>query len=131
MGAGRPTKYDPAFCQQVLEMGKEGASKVEMAGRLDIAYSNFDRWCSEHDEFQEAVKQAVRFSQAWWEQKGREATFGGVPGFNATSYIFNMKNRFKDDWRDKVETDHTSSDGSMTPTTVVLAGVDPSDELDG
>jgi hypothetical protein len=46
------------------------------------------------------------------------ATFGATPGFNPTSYIFNMKNRFKEDWRDKVESDHTSSDGSMTPQVV-------------
>ena len=56
-------------------------------------------------EFSIAVKEALRVSQAWWEEKGREATFGAHPGYNATSYIFQMKNRFGEDWRDRKEVD--------------------------
>lgn len=100
---GRPTKYKPEMCERVIDMGKEGASKAEMALELDIAYSNFDVWQNEIPEFREAVKEAERLSQGWWEREGRKATFGGIEGFNATSFIFNMKNRFKADWRDKVE----------------------------
>ena len=46
---------------------------------------------------------------------GRQSAVGEVENFNATSYIFNMKNRFKEDWRDRHDLDHTSSDGSMSP----------------
>lgn len=109
MPAGRPSKYKPEFCDRVIEIGKTGASKAEMAVDLDIAYSNFDRWTQERPEFQEAVKEAVRQSQAWWEKKGRSGTFGEIQGFNATSYIFQMKNRFSEDWRDKQEHDVTAN----------------------
>lgn len=101
MPAGRPSKYDPVYCERVIELGKEGASKAEMAADLGVWYSTFDLWTSTHSEFSEAVKEALRQSQAWWERQGRLATFGGVEGFNATSYIFQMKNRFSDDWKDK------------------------------
>lgn len=97
---GRPTKYSPDFCAQVIEFGKEGFSKAEMAAALDIAYSTFDLWEHEIPEFSEAVKNARRKSQAWWEGQGRVATFGGCEGFSATSYIFQMKNRFREDWND-------------------------------
>jgi transposase len=103
---GRPTKYRPEFCERVIEMGKYGASKHEMAAKLDIHYDNFKEWQEKHPEFHVAVKQSLYYSQAWWEENGRTATFGGCDGFNATSYIFNMKNRFKEDWRDRVETDN-------------------------
>ena len=105
MPAGRPSKYQPEFCEIVISFGKDGMGKAEMASMLSVAYSTFDLWTQEHPEFSEAVKEAQRQSQAWWERKGREATFGEVPGFNATSYIFQMKNRFKDDWRDKQDVD--------------------------
>lgn len=49
---------------------------------------------------------------------GRVSTFGGTEGFNATSYIFQMKNRFRAEWNDTIKSDHTSSDGSMTPQVV-------------
>lgn len=107
MRAGRPTTYDPAYCEKVVELGMQGASKHEMAAELGCGWTTFHRWQDAHEEFRDAVKEAERFSQAWWERKGRVATFGEVPGFNATSFIFNMKNRFPDDWRDKQEQEHT------------------------
>lgn len=106
MPAGRPTKYDPSMCEDVIECGKQGMGKAEMAAELGVAYSTFDLWTQQHAEFSEAVKDAQRFSQAWWEKNGRIATFGGCEGFNATSYIFQMKNRFRDEWSDKHVTEH-------------------------
>jgi hypothetical protein len=107
MPAGRPSDYDESFCARVIELGKEGASKAEMAAELGCARSTFAVWEEAHPEFSEAVKHAVDLSQAWWEKNGRLATFGGTEGFNATSFIFNMKNRFPSDWKDKVEQDQT------------------------
>lgn len=77
-----------------------------MAVACGIGRDTFIVYQQEHPEFSDAVKAALQHSQAWWEQKGRVATFESQ-GFNATSYIFNMKNRFPEDWRDKVETDST------------------------
>jgi len=99
----RPSDYDPAFCDQVIKLGKTGASKAEMAAELGVVRQTLDNWCEQHPEFLDAIKQAVSWSQAWWEKQGRIATFGGTDGFNATAFIFNMKNRFPADWKDKVE----------------------------
>ena len=98
---GRPTKYDPAMCARVIECGAEGMGKCEMAEELGIHYETFEAYQDTHPEFSEAVKAALRKSQAWWEKQGRLATFGAVEGYNATSYIFQMKNRFKQDWADR------------------------------
>ena len=111
MPAGRPTKYDPAFCDQVIELGRDGASKAEMAAELGVARSTFTLWENEHDEFSVAVKVANDLAQGWWEKKGRSAVFGEVPNFNATAFIFTMKNRFQDEWRDKVTNEHTGPNG--------------------
>ncbi len=107
MAAGRPSDYDPAFCERVIDLGKEGASKAEMAAELGVVRQTLDNWCDAHPEFLDAVKEALSFSQAWWEKQGRIATFGATPNFNATSFIFNMKNRFPNDWRDKQEVDQS------------------------
>lgn len=42
-----------------------------------------------------------------WEKIGLFGAKGEIEGFNAASWIFNMKNRFREDWRDKQETDHS------------------------
>lgn len=122
---GRPTKYDPSFCDRVHAMGRQGFSKAEMAAELGIAYSNFDIWQSAHPEFQEAVKEAIRQSQAWWERQGRLATFGQIEGFNATSYIFQMKNRFREDWRDRHDHELSGPGGGVIQTAVKVVIVPP------
>jgi len=128
--AGRPTKYKPEMCKKVIEFGKQGMSKCEIGVRLDISHDTFCRWQKENTKFSEAVKEAMRHSQAWWEEKGREATFGGVDGFNATSYIFNMKNRFRDEWNDTVKAEVTGKDGDAIKheTTLDVSGL-PTDVL--
>lgn len=105
MALGRPTEYDPAFCERVIKLGADGASKREMAAELGISHDTFHRWMNERQDFSDAVKEAMHISQAWWEKQGRIATFGGHDGFNATSYIFQMKNRFRDEWNDTVRQD--------------------------
>lgn len=107
MPAGRPSKYDPAFCETVLNIGAEGGTLAAMAEACDIDRATLNEWLDRHEEFSRAVKRGLQKAQVLWEGKGMKATFGEVPNFNPTSYIFNMKNRFKDDWRDKVETEHT------------------------
>lgn len=122
MPAGRPSKYDPAMCERVIAAGEEGQTLAEMAATLGVDRATVADWREQHPEFSRAIKSGLDRAQAWWEAQGRVATFGGFDGFNATSYIFQMKNRFKEDWRDRKETDLTSSDGSMTPK----AGLDVS-----
>ena len=122
MPAGRPSKYDEAFCEVVIAVGAEGGSLAEMAEACDIDRGTLNEWLEIHPEFSRAVKRGIQKAQVWWEQQGRKATFGASDGFNATSYIFNMKNRFKDDWRDKVETEHS---GNLAITKVERVIVDP------
>lgn len=101
MPAGAPSKYDPAYCERVVALGEEGKTIAEMAADLDVARTTFNDWREQHEEFSYAVRRGIEKAQAWWESNGRVATFGGFDGFSATSYIFQMKNRFRDDWADR------------------------------
>lgn len=114
MPAGRPTKYKPEFCDVVVKVGEEGETLVGMAEACDVSRETINEWMKAHPDFSDAVKRGLQKSQAWWERQGRLATFGATPGFNPTSYIFNMKNRFKDDWREKQDVDVTSNGGPLT-----------------
>lgn len=107
MTRGRPTKYDPKFCEAVIEAGARGDTLAGMAEECDVDRATINDWMEKHEDFSRAVKRGLQKAQALWESKGMAATFGEVEGFNATSYIFNMKNRFKADWRDKQEVDNS------------------------
>jgi hypothetical protein len=103
---GRPSKYQPEFCQTIIELGKEGASKAEMALACDIHRDTFDEWTRTIPEFSDAAYKARMESQVFWERKGRNGCERGH-GFNGQTYQFLMKNMFRDDYRDKQEVEHT------------------------
>jgi len=61
------------------------------------------------EEFLVTVKRAKQRVEMSLEQR--------LAGTAVTGSIFSLKNNFG--WKDKVETDHTSSDGSMSPPQVI------------
>ena len=110
---GAKTQYKEEYCTQVIEMMSEGQSKAEVCLNLDCCFQTFLNWQRENPLFLESVKKGVHLSKGKWEQMGRKAAFGDVENFNATAWIFNMKNRFgkNDDfnekWTDKQEVEHS------------------------
>jgi hypothetical protein len=57
-------------------------------------------------EFSKAVKEGKQLAEAWWARAGQNGIMMGKD-FNATTYIFNMKNRFRT-WKDKQEVEHSA-----------------------
>lgn len=101
----------------VEEAYTEGSSDVEIRAMLRISEDLWYRWLDEEPEFSQTIKRCRQLCQAYWERMAREAAVGINKDANPTMMIFNLKNRFPSDWKDKRETDHTSSDGSMSPPT--------------
>lgn len=115
---GRPSKYKEVYCNEVIQHMAEGASLTAFAGDIGVARSTINQWMEDHPEFSEAVHVAKAKCAAWWERAGRNIAIGnGGPGA-ATLAVFGMKNMAPDDWRDKQEVDHSSSDGSMKPSVI-------------
>ncbi|QDP48212.1 MAG: hypothetical protein Unbinned6437contig1000_66 [Prokaryotic dsDNA virus sp.] len=126
MAAGRPSDYKPEYCNAVIEHMKEGASLTSFAASINCARSTINVWMEANPEFSEAVKAGKAQCAAWWEGIGRKNAVEG--GGNATLVIFGLKNMAGDDWREKQEIDHTSSDGSMTPKSIHDFYADNTDE---
>lgn len=92
-------------------LGAEGKSRVQIAAALRISRVTMLAWAEAHPEFREALDEARDLAQAWWEDLGQQAAMGMVKDFAAVGWIFQMKNRFPDSYRDRHEHDVT---GSMT-----------------
>ena len=110
---GAPTKYDPAMCAKVIELGEIGASIAEMAYECGVCRNTLKTWRKEYPDFLTALTRAELASQVWWEKKGRAGM--EADKFNSAVWSRSMAARFPDDWREVKARDHTSSDGSMTP----------------
>lgn len=108
MPAGRPSSYDPAYCERVIALGNEGASIVEMAHELGVHRETIEQnWPAAHPEFSEAITRAKIASQVWWEKKGRDNLESNQ--FQASMWSRSMAARFPKDWREKSELEHSGT----------------------
>lgn len=106
---GRPSKYSPAYCNEVVEFLAQGHSVTAFAGEIGVARSTVFKWAEEHQEFSDALKVGQAKATKFWE--GVLAKVASEGGGNATAAIFGLKNRASDDWSDKVINEHTGKDG--------------------
>lgn len=122
----RPTKYDPAFCEQAFEFMSEGYSTKAFSGSIGVSLSTVYKWMEEYPEFSEAIKAAQASGAMWWEKTLKQVASTGDG--NASAAIFGVKNRSQEEWKDKQDVNHTSDDKSMSPqpvdATLVKALVD-------
>lgn len=114
---GRPSKYDPTFCDMVVAFMRQGYSLAAFAAHIGVARSRINDWMAAHEEFREAVSQGKGARLLHWEGAAlRVAEKGGGPG-TATIIMFGLKNMGGDEWTAPEKVDHTSSDRSMSPPT--------------
>lgn len=105
MTAGRPTDYDPSYCEKVIELGKEGKSKAQMCAAFNISRQTIDNWANAHEDFLEALNRAMVHCQDWWENAGQQGLV--TPGFNAAVWKKSMEARFRDDYTERKEVEHS------------------------
>lgn len=131
--------------QEIKELAKkycehlsQGLSKQSF---VECCYKTIEsRIEKEPDVFQtekREIDKSLRASRLWWESIGKdnilnsETTIKDSDGnfqtvktsINAPIWIFNMKNRFKDEWKDKQEVETTPS-----TLTVRITGPEPPTE---
>jgi hypothetical protein len=106
-GRGRPSKYDPDFCQQVVTFGRDGMGKAEIAYELGVDRSTLDEWSEKHEDFSGAISRAREASLGWWMKTGRLGVHMGKQ-FNSQAYSLQVRNRFPEDF------ENDGGDGSVT-----------------
>ena len=129
---GRPTKYQPEMCEQVVKLCRLGATDKDIAKFFEISEAALNVWKQQHPEFMEALKEGRELADAMVGQRLYERAIGyshpedkilqhgGKPIIvptmkhyppDSTACIFWLKNRRKDLWRDRHELEHTGKDG--------------------
>jgi hypothetical protein len=95
---GAPSKYKPEYCAQLIAHMTQGLSFETFAAVIKVNQDTLHEWAKVHPEFSEAKKEAWAQNQLFWERIGITGMAGKIANFNATVWIFNMKNRHR--WRD-------------------------------
>lgn len=105
--AGRPSKYSPAYCNEVVECLAEGHSVTGFAGLIGVTRSTIYKWVEDHPDFAEAMKIGQAKAVYFWEKNLISVAQKGVG--NAACSIFGVKNRAPEDWADKIQTELTGA----------------------
>jgi hypothetical protein len=106
--SGRPSDYRPEYCAQVIELGKQGKSVVQMACAIEVAKSTLYLWEKEHPEFSDAFTRARQHAQDWWESKGQDSL--EKPGFQSSLWSRSMAARFPEDYTERQKRELTGKD---------------------
>ena len=123
---GRPTKFDAAFAEQAKLLCEKGFTDQELAEFFKVHVATIYRWLAKYPEFCEAIKSGKDASDERVERslyhKAIGYTFESEKIFqfqgkvvraksvehvppDTTAAIFWLKNRRKEQWRDRHEVD--------------------------
>lgn len=135
MPAGRPTDYKAEYAEQAAKLCALGATDDEMAEFFGVSVRTFHRWKIDHEEFCHSIKSAKEIA----DERVERSLYQKATGYNYTeeqaikvkvaqheekveivevtrhapaetpAAIFWLKNRRKEEWRDKQEHEHTAA----------------------
>jgi hypothetical protein len=151
MPAGRPTKYKPEYAKQAGKLCALGATDAQMADFFGVSISTINLWKVTYPEFSESISVPKEIADAKVEQSLYRRAMGYehdevdirvVNGIieqtavrkyyppDTAAMIFWLKNRKKEEWRDKVEQEISNPEGESfrTQTTWTVHPVKPLNE---
>jgi hypothetical protein len=110
---GRPTEYDPSYCEKVIELGRLGKSFEQMSAQLNVSYRTLCNWRDEHEEFFHALEDAQALSQSWWEEQAQSYMIEHKDGerLNASLWSRSMAARFPKNYSDRVKQEISGPNG--------------------
>lgn len=133
MSRGRASAYKPEFAKQAAKLCGLGATDDEVADFFEVHRATVYRWKHEHPDFCDAIKtgkevaderverslyqkatgydfieqQAIKVKRQQYVEEVEIIEVRKHSPADTTSAIFWLKNRRKEDWRDKQEHEHT------------------------
>lgn len=118
---GRPSKYDPAYCDVVENEMAAGLSLGAVAGVLGVARCTINQWMEQHPEFSEAVSRAKSARLLHWERAALNVASQGGGAGSSTIIVFGLKNMGGDEWTDTTRTEVSGPGGKPVQTEDVSA----------
>ena len=111
---GRPSLYDPSYCDKVVELGALGKSTEQIAGTLGFALRTIYLWRDTHPEFMQALEEAKAKELHWWEDQAQAYMLEHKDGakLNASIWSRSMAARFPKKYRESVKQEITGENGT-------------------
>lgn len=104
----KSSKFNPKFCDMLVQHMSEGYSYTSFAGVVGVTRMTLNNWRNNHPDFREAFNIGMEKGRYFWEKLGMDLVTGLSKG-SARAWEINMFNRFREDW--KLKTHDTNNDG--------------------
>ena len=126
---GRPTKYDPAFCEQVVELGRIGKSIEQIAANLGVSTRVLFDWRDKHEDFLHALEYAKELELDWWETVGQTHMIEEKESakLNASIWSRSMAARFPKKYRESTKQEIVGAEGTPLLAGIQVTFVKPSE----
>lgn len=115
--SGRPSKYDPSYCDAVVAHCVSGASLTSFAAEIDVSRDTISEWVKTHREFSVAVSRAKAKAGAWYDRIARK--IAETNEGNATICMFGLCNMAPEDFRKEQTINHQGAQ----PVTVIRESI--------
>lgn len=117
MPAGRPSKYDPKYCEEVVKVMGKGLSLTAFAGHIGACRDTINEWRSVYPEFSDACKRGQAKRTQYLEGGMLERDMPG-PAVNARRFA--LANAAPEEWREKQSLEHTGANGGPIQSDVTI-----------
>lgn len=127
---GRPSLYDPKFCDEVIELGSKGKSVEQIASILGFSLRVLYSWRDKHEEFMHALEYAKELEQAWWEEQAQAymVEHPQAAKLNASLWSRSMAARFPKKYRESVKQEITGAEGAPLLAGIQVTFVQPENQ---
>ena len=127
MTVGRPTLFDPSYCDKVVELGALGKSLEQISSNLGVSCRVLYDWRDKYPEFLRALEQAKEAEQTWWEDQAQAYMLEHKDGakLNASIWSRSMAARFPKKYRESVKQEITGENGAPLLTNIAVSFVNP------
>ena len=111
---GRPSQYDPAYCERIIELGRLGKSIEQIAAQIGVGTKTMYNWRDEFPEFLRALELAKELELDWWENIAQNMMVENKDGSKLNSAIWSrsMAARFPKKYRESTKTEITGENGT-------------------
>ena len=127
MTVGRPTLFDPSYCDKVVELGALGKSVEQISSNLGVSLRTMYTWRDAYPEFLHALDEAKAAEQTWWEDQAQAYMLEHKDGakLNASIWSRSMAARFPKKYRESVKQEITGENGAPLLTNIAVSFVNP------
>lgn len=126
---GRPSLYDPAYCETVRELGRIGKSVEQICYHLNVSLRTIYLWRDTHEEFLHALDDAKTYELAWWEEQAAAYMVENKESdrLNASLWSRSMAARFPKKYRESTKQEISGPDGAPLLTGIQVTFVKPNE----